>query len=152
METLCWYYEMYNFHHLSWNIFEDLQNLWAYLKLHTCHLFKDFLKLSKEIFETGFCWFSIIVQTILRNIWNFLLKKSPISISELYQNTQKIIKQQYSSEYNFATWMAFASINIEKWSSEKPSFKFYFDIPSTWSRLSVHYQCCLWWKDCDLLI
>ena len=143
---------MYHFHHLSWNIFEDLPNLWAYLKLHPCHLFKDFLKLSKEIFETGFCWFSIIVQTILRNIWNFLLKKSPISISELYQNTQKIIKQQYSSEYNFATWMAFASINIEKWSSEKPSFKVYFDIPSTWSRLSVHYQCCLWWKDCDLLI
>ena len=189
METLCWYYEMYNFHHLSWNIFEDLQNLWAYLKLHTCHLFKDFLKLSKEIFETGFCWCSIIVQTILRNIWNWVLlmlnhcsviifnyliqkmasmelglceiwgntisfikRKFNETISELYQKTQKIIKQQYGSEYNFDTWMAFASINIEKWSSEKPSFKFYFDIPSTWSRLSVHYQCCLWWKDCDLLI
>ena len=129
--------------------FETIQrNIWNWVFLmfnHCSIIIFNYLIQKVASMELGLC-------EIWGNTISFIKRKFNETISELCQKTQKIIKQQYGSEYNFDTWMAFASINIEKWSSEKPSFKFYFDIPSTWSRLSVHYLCCLRWKDCDLLI
>ena len=46
--------------------------------------------------ELGLC-------EIWGNTISFIKRKFNETISELYQKTQKIIKQQYGSEYNFDT-------------------------------------------------